>query len=254
MIRLTCPGCQSRLNAKEELIGQTRKCPKCGADIVIADPAAAPEPDMVEPLASVVVPPLDAEAVAPLESIVTIPEPDTTISVEEPLTSFRGPERLTRLNQYLICSNTAVVAAWQNNGHGWALLSPNGLISAARNYEKIPTSGAFQLVELQMQMIDDALRLEGLFVYRLANRWSLLTLNKGDDAIVAEINALGSLNREQKAAVRQYLRGHVMRAIWENAETVLEYLASVDYHSPGVPVATTGDPTAMPTTGSDDNP
>lgn len=35
MIRLTCPVCQSKLNAKEGLAGQTRKCPKCGNPLVI---------------------------------------------------------------------------------------------------------------------------------------------------------------------------------------------------------------------------
>ncbi len=190
MIRLTCPGCQSNLNAKDELIGQTRKCPKCGTDIVIAAPAATSEPAADELSGS------DAAT----------PGKDTTISLEEPLPSFRGPERLTRLNQYVICNNTAVVAAWQNNGHGWMLNTATGLISAARNYEKIPTSGTFQLVELQMKMVDDVLRLEGLFVYRLANRWSLMTLNKGDDAILTTVNAAGSLNHDQKSAVRQHLR------------------------------------------------
>lgn len=38
MIRIICPGCGSKLNAKEKLVGQTRPCPKCGQPIMIATP------------------------------------------------------------------------------------------------------------------------------------------------------------------------------------------------------------------------
>ena len=38
MIRVTCPHCGSKLNAKDDLIGQMRKCPKCAQPlIVVAD-------------------------------------------------------------------------------------------------------------------------------------------------------------------------------------------------------------------------
>lgn len=240
MIRLTCPGCQSHLNAKDELVGQTRKCPKCGTEIVIMAPAA-PEPPLVEPLppepsAEPWVPP-SVPSTSPAEPSIPpadAPEGDTDISLDEPLPTFRGPERLTRLNHYVICNSTAVVACWQNNGRGWMVYTPTGFVSATRNHQKIPTAGTFQLLDFQMKTVDDVLRLDGLFVYRLNNRWALLNLSKGDDAVMSTISAAGSLNREQKAAVREFLREHLMRSIWENAETVLEYLGNVDYHSPGV--------------------
>ena len=42
MIRVTCPHCGSKLNAKDELAGQTRKCPKCAQPVrIVADAAAS---------------------------------------------------------------------------------------------------------------------------------------------------------------------------------------------------------------------
>ena len=166
MIRLTCPGCQSHLNAKDELVGQTRKCPKCGTEIVIMAPAA-PEPPLVEPpppepSAEPWVPP-SVPSTSPAEPSIPpadAPEGDTDISLDEPLPTFRGPERLTRLNHYVICNSTAVVACWQNNGRGWMVYTPTGFVSATRNHQKIPTAGTFQLLDFQMKTVDDVLRLE----------------------------------------------------------------------------------------------
>jgi hypothetical protein len=231
VIYLTCPGCQSKLNAKEELVGQTRKCPKCGADILITAPADSPDSSR------------SREEPADLEG--TASDQKISGALEEGLPTFRGPERLVRLNQYIICDNAKVVATWQNNGHGWMLRTPIGLVSAARNADKIPTSGDFKLAELQMAMLDDVPRLEGLLVYRLANRWALTALNKGEDAVLTTISGLGSLNRDQKAAIHLHLREHVTRAVWEHAGAVLEYLGNVDYHSPGAPRAATDDLPAL---------
>lgn len=208
-------------------------------------PSAPPAEPSMPPVESSV--PL-AESSVPLAEGT---EEDTGISLDEPLPTFRGPERLTRLNHYVICNSTAVVACWQNNGRGWMVYTPTGFVSATRNHQKIPTAGTFQLLEFQMKTVDDVLRLDGLFVYRLNNRWALLNLSKGDDAVMSTISAAGCLNREQKAAVREFLREHMMRSIWENAETVLEYLGSVDYHSPGVSPPPTAD---LPTAAENESP
>ena len=76
--------------------------------------------------------------------------------------------------------------------------------------------------------------MSGLTSYQLATRWALTALDQGDDQIVGKITGLGSLNRDQKNAVRQALKDQFMRQVWEGAADVLEYLANTDYHSPGV--------------------
>ena len=62
----------------------------------------------------------------------------------------------------------------------------------------------------------------------------MTVLDQGDDPIAGKITGLGSLNRDQKNAVRQALKDQFMRQVWEGAAEVLEYLANTDYHSPGV--------------------
>ena len=59
-------------------------------------------------------------------------------------------------------------------------------------------------------------------------------LDQGDDRLSSKITGPGSLNRDQKNAVRQALKEQFMRPVWEEAAEVLEYLANADYHSPGV--------------------
>ena len=210
MIRLTCSGCGSKLNAKDELAGQTRKCPKCGTAMVIP----APHDD------------LSQVEVAPDQHVHGI--------AEEPLAVFDGPQRLDRLNRYLICDHAKVMATWENNGHGWMLRTAAGFVSAARNYEQLPGQGDFRLVELKMAMVDDIPKLKGISVYQLAKHYALLTLRRGDDQVLDTVTGLGPLLRDQKAAVRAHLREHYMRSIWENAAAVMEYLNNDDYVSSGV--------------------
>ena len=69
---------------------------------------------------------------------------------EPPLGHAEAPARLARLNRYLICDASKVIAAWENNGQGWRLKTDHGFVSAARNRDKIPGEGDFKLVELGM--------------------------------------------------------------------------------------------------------
>jgi hypothetical protein len=214
MIRVTCPHCGSKLNAKDELAGQTRKCPKCAKPVqIVADAAADPAAASLDQNSS---------------------DQHVQVSQEERLPVVELPDRLNRDHHYLICNRTHLAAAWENNGAGWMLKSGSGFISAKRNRENLPTQGDFKLVELKLSITPEGKRLTGLTVYQLATRWALITLDQGDDQIVGKITGLGSLNRDQKNAVRQALKDQFMRQVWEGAANVLEYLANVDYHSPGV--------------------
>ena len=83
-------------------------------------------------------------------------------------------------------------------------------------------------------MTPEGKRLSGITSYQLVTRWALTVLDQGDDNIVEKIAGAGRLNRDQKIAVRQALKEQFMRPVWQDAAAVLDYLASVDYHSPGV--------------------
>jgi len=210
MIRVTCPACQSKLNARDNLAGQTRKCPKCGTPVAIVPSRPSTRRTSPEPPSSLV-----------------------RVDQSANLRTYRPPERLSRINHYLICDRTRVIAAWQNDGEGWTIRGEFGFVNAHRNQDKLPNQGDFRLVEIQMRVEDDGLRLHGLRVYQLAGRWALLNLARGDDAILKAVTGPGFLLREQKHAIRQQIKEQFMPQVWEHASAVLEYLANSDYHSAG---------------------
>jgi hypothetical protein len=247
MIHVVCPNCGAKLNAKDELAGQTRKCPGCGKAILIPRPdssapsetprqsAATNTPAPAEPSAPAeqALPaesPPDAPAAADENAVEGVP---VQLDEEHPHPAHRL-ERLNRTHRYLICDRTKVVAMWENNGLGWQIHTAGGFASATRNRDSLPSYGEFMLVELKLSRTDAGLRLAGIVSYRLANRWALTQLANGDDRVLSTIIGLGGLGRDQKIAVRQALKDHFMRPVWADSREVLEYLNNADHHSPGV--------------------
>jgi len=213
MIAVSCPHCGVRLNAKDELAGKTRKCPKCRKPMVI--PAAPTDSPGLE---------LEDEPASPVPIVQY--RPDEVISASETLLP-----RLDRRNRYVICDKTSVVALWQNDGRGWMIRMASGFSPARRNREVLPTHGQFVLVELVMKTTDQGLRLEAIQSYQLASRLAMTKLDLGDDDITTAITAWAGLGRSQKNAVRQILGEFFMREVWGDSRDVLDYLASADYHS-----------------------
>jgi len=219
MIRVTCPGCQSKLNAKVTLAGQTRKCPNCGAAVEIpevgAEQDASPE-----------------GAVAPDEA-----PPDQRVhgAVEEHLPRAKTLDHLERLNKYWICDKARLIALWEGDGRGWMLKTSTGLIPARRNVDQIPAHGNFTLVELIMETTEAGLRLAGLMTYKLAERWALPDLGKSDEKILRQIRGPGSLNSEQKTLIWNQIKSRFMPDVWEDSDKVREYLSNTDFVSAGTP-------------------
>jgi hypothetical protein len=217
MIRVICEQCGSKLNAKDKLAGQTRKCPKCKAAITIPLPGG----ESIH----------DEDAHIALENGET--DQHAQPASESNLRHLLLPEKLDRNNRYLICDRTKLVACWENNGHGWMLRVNTGLVQASRNQPLLPSDGDFKLVELRLKDTGEGLRVVGLVSFQLASRWALTELGKGDNRIISTISGLGSLNRDQKHVVRKAIKEQFMYEIWKDAQNVLEYLDSTDYHSPG---------------------
>jgi len=214
MIRFRCPSCRKQLNAKDELAGQTRKCPGCGTPVQVPQSSEETQPTAVAP---------DVEVHAHVE----------VARDQKGLAKFEHPERLDRHNQYLICDKSKLVATWENNGHSWLLNLGFGFGAASRNQEQIPGQGDFKLVELTIEMTEDGRRLKGVQTYQLAKRWALGALERGDDDILKKITGPGFLNREQKNIVRKRIRKQLLPQVWEDASEVFEFLTNQDYHSPG---------------------
>jgi hypothetical protein len=214
-IRIICPNCGSKLNAKTKLLGESRPCPKCKEPVKIAIV------ENHEILPSI-----------PLEE----PDPNLPhlVANKVEMGNLRLLERLNRNFRYLICDRTMVIAAWANDGLGWMLKTNAGMVPATRNADKLPGQGNFKLVELKLESREVGLHLLGLAVYQLAQHWALTCLNEGDDRICQRVTGHGSLGREQKFAVRRILRENFMPEVWEHAKNVLDYLANNDFHSSGV--------------------
>lgn len=216
MIRVICPHCSAKLNAKDELLGQSRNCPRCG-NLVVIRPGDETAP-----------PPAPTNSSATADPRSSPPEPSGA-----PTPTSEGLARLSRSHFYLICDPSRIIATWENNGQGWRIRTEHGFASAARNPEKIPGQGDFKLVELRMDHGSGEMQLRGLRVYQLARRWALNALGRGDDGVCKSITGPGSLLRLQKNAVRAHLQERFMREVWGNAAEVLDYLSNDDYHSPG---------------------
>ena len=212
MIRVRCPSCRSRLNAKDELFGQTRKCPQCGDVIVIqADPTS------------------DSSHAAVAQAPAVSPRADTA----EP-SGFQRPRKLEPSSKYLVADHNRILAAWEDNGQGWLVKMAVGSMQAKRSTEGFPTRGTFVLVELRMNPTDAGRRLAGLLTFRLAGHWALQALARADNAILQKIVGSGALGKQQKAAVLTYLRQTLMPDIWHDSQAVVDYLTNTDYHSQGV--------------------
>jgi hypothetical protein len=248
MISIKCPKCDSKLNAKDELAGQTRKCPKCGNPIKIPAPEGqAEKPSPSETLEQSQQPqPQSQQSQSQQPQQPAQPQQPQTESkepqqhVEEiqqgSLPSFHKPERLNRLNTYIICDRTRLVAMWQNNGKGWQLKSGQSFLSAVRNRDQLPSQGEFKLIELKVASTEKGKRLMGLDSFTLAKSWALPALAKSDDAILAKVTGHGSFSKDLKAISRMTIKEMFMHEMLEHAKDIFQFLENTDYHTHGVDV------------------
>ncbi|NQU21471.1 MAG: hypothetical protein HQ567_09320 [Candidatus Nealsonbacteria bacterium] len=217
MIPVLCGACGSKLNAKDELAGQTRKCPKCGKPVLIRPAEPAEEP--------------------PADETVELDNPVADQHVhgasDTKLSAIEVPKRLDRSSHYLICDRSRVLAAWKSDGNGWLLHTNSGPLPASRNHDLLPTQGDFKLIQLKLGTSDAGHCLRGLVTYQLAQRWAMPKLERGDHQILAAVTGAGSLTRQQKDIVRQAIKDRFMYEVWKDADEVLEFLGNTDFHSPG---------------------
>ena len=228
MIRVVCQNCGSKLNAKAKLAGQTRKCPKCGEPVLI--PAEAGEgKTSTEAGLQEAEPGMEGQGGTAQETSsvpIIYANPAT-----EALPSKNLLKRLHRTHRYLICDQSNVRAAWANDGRGWMLKVSSGFAPAKQNREVLPAYGTFTLVELVMKHTDDGLRLEALEIYKLASRFAMPKLERGDDDICEAIVDRCPLTREQKASIYQIFKTLFMRDVWGDSTEVINFLLNADTHS-----------------------
>lgn len=243
LIRVQCAHCGVKINAKPELAGQTRKCPKCGEPLVIPRlaeggsahpsvvPGSAPATGAEAPTA---VPPDEGSTPASPPTGPSAPGMPAADAGPAETSPPPLPRRLNRQHRYLIIDKSRVIAHWEANGQGWMVKTGSGFVGAARAREQLAVHGEFRLIELKIVPGEPSRRLAGLASYKLVTRWPLANLDKGDDKICEAIAGRSPLTRDQKNVVRQGLRDYLSRPIWADAQQVLDYLGNADFHSTGV--------------------
>jgi hypothetical protein len=201
--QIVCPSCGSKLNAQEELIGQTRNCPKCSQPVFIQREE--------EPLTPIIV-----------------NEPSiTAISVGPKIGEVGGfieglPERLEYRNRYFIVGADRMIAAWEP-GKGWQINVGNGFSPAKKNPEAIPDQGAFVLVEL---VITPPNRLETLKFFKVSIRGALTSLYRDEGEILHKVDGPGQLTKNQKNALRSHLQRTFMSEALAEAAEIRQLMAN----------------------------
>ena len=222
MIRITCTNCGSSLNAKPELIGQVRKCPKCFEPIKIEAPGAAGVNPSVPPPLAAPVAAQPAESIAPQIAVNTGPALNTVGGTL--IGSVARPVRLDPLNRYIICSPDRIIALWEQ-GKGWQVNVGSGFAGAKQSSSTIPDQGSFVLAELVIRPGESGgNHIQAMNLFKIGSRGSLMLLTREDYEILSRIDGAGSLTQAQKAILLTHLYRTFMADFMEQSQAVVEQL------------------------------
>jgi hypothetical protein len=192
IFQIRCPACNSKLNAKASLIGQTRNCPKCQTPILIQQHFD-----------------LDKPAAAPPDAI-------TANSA-----SLRAPQ-LVFQHRYFILGPDQLIAVWEGS-QGWRVNAGSGFVPARTNMGMIPDQGVFAFVEMTM---DAGIPLK-LLISKISSRGALTVLFRDDHAILEKLEEPVDLTVEQKNILLYHLRQMFMSNVLDDAREVINYLVSL---------------------------
>jgi len=189
--QLHCPSCNSKLNAKVSLIGQTRNCPKCKTSVLIQQSFV-----------------LDA------------PSAESTESVAASADSVRAPQ-LEFQNRYFILGLDRLVAVWEGS-KGWHVNVGTGFAPARNNLAAIPDQGVFAFVEMLM----DSGIPQKLQISKISSRGALTVLFRDGNAILGKLEEYIDLTVAQKDVLLRHLRQMFMSSVLDSADHVIAYLTS----------------------------
>ncbi len=201
-IRIVCKSCGSKIDAKDELLGQTRRCPKCRNPILIQ-----PEPVQT--------------------SVGTVDVKSPEIDVNEHL----KVRRLRPDNLYVVLGTDREIAYWKAN-EGWFVNVGNGFEAIKRAPDKLPDVGSFVLVQGYVAQTAEGRRLKGLRFSKLSGRGVLKPLVYGSEAdILEKANESAVPTGAQKRMLLQHIRKHYFFEFTDDAPEIIEYLQGFDSHS-----------------------
>ncbi len=214
--QIFCKSCGSKLNAREDLIGQTRNCPKCSQPILIQREEAP-----TESAAS-------AESTEPTTPIIVNAPTITDVPMGPKLGEIGGyieglPERLEYRNRYFVIGTDRIIALWEP-GKGWQINVGNGFASAKKNPAAIPDQGTFAFVELVVEPPEEGDRLKELKIFKVSIRGALTALYRDDGEILHKVDSPCELTKSQKNALMNHLQRNFMFEILAEAKEIVAYL------------------------------
>ena len=205
-----CASCGSKLNAKEELRGQTRKCPKCGQPVLIDDKPTEPVSQYKQ-----------------TGGITQTQLTGPTIEDEH----IEKPSRLDFANRYFIVGYDRLIAVWEA-GKGWRVNVGAGFALAKQNVGAIPDQGTFTLVEL---LVDEARNPVDMRLYKITKRGALTALYRDESEVLNSIEGIGSLSKAQKAVLVSYMRKNFMQSFFDSEPRIMQYLTNAAITESGFP-------------------
>jgi hypothetical protein len=190
--QIHCPSCNSKLNAKVSLIGQTRNCPKCKTPVLIQQQRFV----------------LDD----PAEGL-----PESTVESADSVRS----QKLEFHHRYFVLGLDRVIAVWEGN-KGWYVNVGTGFAPARNNLSAIPDQGVFAFVEMTM----DSGIPQKLHISRISTRGALTVLFRDANAILGKLEESVDLTASQKDVLLRHLRQMFMANVLDSADNVVAYLTS----------------------------
>lgn len=210
MIRVICQNCESKINAKDELLGQRRNCPKCKSPILI------------QPMET------------PAEQIHTeTPQRSPEIIVNDGATleaSDGRPLRLLPLYRYFVLGFDRLVAHWES-AKSWQVNAGAGFANPRKNPELIPDQGTFAFVELAIKNTDEGQKMTGLRIFKITLRGALTSLGREEVEILSRLDGPGTLMKAQKNMLMGFLQKNYMFDFLSQGKVVTDYLMSEDITS-----------------------
>lgn len=213
-IRVICGSCGSKIDAKDELRGQTRRCPKCRQPILI-EPSEQARPSKKQPVKTA-----QTVAGAANENVA-------------PTTEGLKTRRLRPNDLYFVVGSDRVVAYWKA-GEGWMLNVGNGFSQVKRSPDLIPDLGEFILAEGRVAQTDEGRRLRGLRFWSLTGRGVLLALGRDEPEILEKAQFPTVPSGSQKRLILEQIRKLYFRDFTDDALEIVEFLTNFDSHSRSV--------------------
>ena len=226
-IRVICKNCGSKIEAKDELLGQSRHCPKCKSVILIM-----PENKSVIETQSVSIDTTTKTAntyansdTEHEETVIAHTDVENQIVYDnmERLPTHDPPTKLLQNCRYFIFAHDRMLAAWEI-GKGWQYNTANGFVSAKINKDMLPSSGTFKFVEMIIEQHDTGKQLTAIRTFALSGKWAIPAIGREPEEILTKINGKAVMTKQQRQQLLAFIRKHYMPDFLQNAQAVYEFL------------------------------